>query len=605
MGVEADKLKALIRGVAPEAVIPQCYTPEEAAAVNAANARRDNNNNNNNGHAAAAAPAAAVCAGMQTDELRGCLVGTDCLLIECMAPLFALAQNARTLDELCESFEHFFMQIVVNCATISHVVLTFDFGKHALKDVEARTRWQQQQSNASKWTDVVRCYHEDRPRLMAALYNHLVHVMYIRPGLTLILSGLWPATLGIPFGDGARYGRKTTTPAAESLLAVPLCRVPHCVRTSECGRYRDVLAPWEVLDMFDELPLPRDPEQWFASTYEADDQLKFWLTVFLYARHGGAGSTTAWKIAVLSEDSNILLELLVLLGELIALAPEAQPKERAITRCSVHYMHGNRVGGHGAVFVGQPSTLERKRPLLIPEVINMWAVVRIFCSTLGPDRLERYSCPVFVLMFMVFMCRGHDYSPRVFLERCGAMEMFFAAVQHAPTWSAGVHGQVLTLSRPIPQGSGKLFASALDPIHVQLDVEPFIRLIKLMAGTKLPTWANDQALRAHAARMSLWLYKALNNHCPGVVLPHPCELVGETGVPRYGYTMTPSTGLDRNQNPLPPLCTPVDEAKHDTRRFLAPQPLTLGSPAARLAAGQRVDGGGGGGSATPAWHVGQ
>lgn len=583
MGIESKPFKRLLRMVAPDAFTPRCLSDEEVARANEDALRRS-------------PPGPLLHAGMQADEVRGRLAATEILIVEGMVPLRAMMDYVATTEELCQRFERAIMQSVVNCTTIWLLVLCFDFARHDMKTETTAARTASAAANKKPPTPVQVAFRrggEARAEIMRALRDHFIERAFLRPGLTIMLSGIPPLSPLTPAlragsGEGEACGAKSGGEESRCPRAL-------AVRLSRCGGFREVLAPWEVLDTYDEQPVPRDPAKWFTTTYEADDQIKFWLTLCLYLKPRVAppddaltqldalttsfGSVTVPprmaagpKIVVLSEDTNILLELLVVL-EMISKLPERALPPRPLSACRVCYMH-DIVGGYPAKFLGQPDVLDTK-PVYIPEVIDLLVAMRVFSSSLE-SRCERYGSPVFMLMFMVFMSRTHDYYPRVFMSKCMAQGMFFAALRAAQTWS---DGRVLELAHPTPDG--QLFARALDPYSVTINFPPFVALLKKMGGEHAPQWDGDAEPRAHAARMLLWIAKALNNHCPGWTIPSACERIGMPEVPRFGYEMTSSGGNDSLGTPLPPSCTPC-------RGIVGAGALTLGACGASLRASEGV-----------------
>jgi hypothetical protein len=373
--------------------------------------------------------------------------------------------------------------------------------------------------------------------LLRGLLEHLVGACPLRAGMVLVVSGLthlWWPDAGV--------------------------HMPLCVRLAGNGAEREVVPPWVAFpeDVLDprRVPMPRAPEEWFRSAESAVDHLKFWAMAMRYRRAGK-------MCVVCCEEPRLLVELLALIETHAARLPaEAQPDAADVSRIMlVHTIVAGYTAKLGST--ATPPELDRHAPVRVLEQIDVGSVATLMgiAHAEHAARSGLGAGPAVALLFALWL-RPHHGNAQPFVRHlgranpCSAYQLWVDLLAHKPQH---VRAPVLELDAVCIEQTlhdeRPEHPTACDAIVPSVDYEAMAALLLALGrapapaaasaaqssapGSPLPAdgWAGEQQLRAHAARLALWLASALNC-APAYRLPNAdahSPPSGAAPMPLYGY----------------------------------------------------------------------
>lgn len=479
--------------------------------------------------------------------LKPSLERLDAMVIEVMHRLHHIASDCSPDDTLSLFFQRLVHSIMSEaCAPqrVSTIVLLFDSGIHPMKNAEHRKRAGTPKaaengapdaykdlppppSFAKKWLDD----REARRTMLGAFGIWLSENLSVRRGLNVVVHGLWAEPVVFWCDDQDR--RRMSSPV-ERNLAAPDTR-------------------------------------WPTTCYEADDLVMLWVKLLLYPCDGGP----AHNLMVVSNDSDILLDMLIHTAIIMSLPESKQPRSREDEDQGIVCLFQD-----DCVAGGLPGASGRRVSVYAQEYVNVLAAADIFSSTFAPVLLhmapagEHFKATPLIALACLWLCHHHDYMPSTWVQFSANVHVWFPiAVQTLVAGDVGSMLEVQFSGEPGPwtpvearvSGVGlrdmfcameRRFAQQavqqkLDKKRLELDVlnasnsGTSIKNCEMRIQTLEKELSNSPALRnaapfhAQAARLALWLAKRLNNHLPGWRNGKglPSEVEQEDGVSRWGYEL--------------------------------------------------------------------
>ena len=437
-------------------------------------------------------------------------------------PLLVRACDAtHTPAELHREFDRLTVQSALMGAQVQLVVLAFSRSTPDMAVGDAQHQ-QAQRNLPTRQPSAMRSalMRSDgrRDKLLHDLLEHLVEACPLRPNTLLVVSGLthlwWPDTQG---------------------------HMPLCVRVCADGTHREVVPPWVALpdDVLDPLrvPLPRTPQEWFRSAESAVDHLKFWAMALRHRRRG--------KMCVVQcEEPRLLVELLALIETQAAtLPPESQPDAADMSR--IVLVHTTVAGYRAkAGSTSTPPELDRHAPVLVQEQVDVGSMSTLMGFALQghAERAGLGAGPAVALLFALWL-RPHHYNAQPFVRHlaraspCSAYQLWIDLLHHGATLQEPARTRALELD--LSAGHPATMCDLLVPaVNYQPMAALLLALTKSASTPGQPdAWTGEAQMRAHAARLTLWLASALN--CgPALCLPRAdAAIESPEGVlmPTYGY----------------------------------------------------------------------
>jgi len=437
------------------------------------------------------------------------LASATAVLFDGSDALQRACDRAHTHQELCHEFDQLTTRSALMGAQVQLVVLAFSRGVSpiAVQEVQAvQAQRNQPRAPPTAMRSALMRTDSRRDALLRALMAHLLEECPLRKGLTLVVSGLthvwWP----------------------DRALHMPLA-----VRLSPCGRQREVVPPWDVLP-----GVPRDlpASAWFRSAHSAVDHLKFWAMA-LRTRPQSA------LCVVQCEEPRLLVELLALIEthDRLHPVPATTPVSRLVL---VHQIVAGYRPKAGTTAV--PPELDRHQPVHVLEQVDVGSLSTLLTFALQ-DAAERsgMNCgPAVALLFALWL-RPHHYNDQPFVRHlaraspCSAYQLWMDLLQHGATLSEPARGRVLELDSAAP--------GLYEPLVASVNYTPMAQLLLALSkaagapASPPDTWTGEGQMRAHAARLALWLSMALNcapAYCAPDAGEHSVSPDG-TRLPTYGY----------------------------------------------------------------------
>lgn len=466
---------------------------------------------------------------------------------------------ADTVGEACE------------CDRVSTVVLLFDSGHHRMKDGEIKKRAEGVRSSTiesfeDKWFK----NRENRKQLMDEFRTWMENSVPLRDGLNLVVHGLWPEPR-VFWREGDT--RRISTPVERGL------------------------APPDI--------------KWPTTCHEADDLVMLWVKLLLYPCDKGP----AHNLMVVSNDSDILMDMLTHAALMAALPEEKQPRARDGPDADIVCLYrGDRVAG------GVMGASGRVVPVYANEYINVFAAADTLSATFAPATLcwapgMKHMNTVLVALTALWLCHRHDYSISTWVSFCADVTVWFPlAIRAMVEGDVGATLEMRYSGEPGPWtpiearvnaiGLRDTFSAIENHFHkwkrdteVADTVSRLEGELELLEQNQMLTSITNVKKRieearrkpvkeskvppmpvfhAQSARLALWLSKRLNNHLPGWRgLPDELEKDGDQS--RWGYELHEEEVL-QNETALaagfqprsgsPPMCVPAKKVAHRAVYFV-------------------------------------
>lgn len=490
---------------------------------------------------------------------------TGVVIFEGLGVVRSCAATSQTLDQFARRFVDKTVVRSLHGEQVQMIILTFDFDRHDLKDCEALERAKARRNSIP--SPVEAQYHaggSSRLEMMSYLLKYLMNEAPLRAGLTLIVSGLTHACSAISRTAG---------------------QLPICVRLSADGKSREVVAPWEVIGLRPDsgLSLPRDPQHWFRTTYEADDQVRFWMVCMMYyvppkvaanwnePSYAEQHRAMSPHMVIVSEDTGIMIECMAVIAQQYGLSAERRGRPGNI------YFLRSMVLGYTPK-EGETELSGRKgNEVKCGQQINLRLAVRTLCHCFDPlfEGLGLNTPMAFVLLAML---RANDYYTSHVISGTNpyALLRAMASSNKADVLTRGNNRPFTVHHQSLREG---VATSMFDPVSIQIDYAKFAAMMAVLtsrARARRPGPASaaevvlrDAAVRAHASRISLMMFKTMNNHIPGCVCPSATETqrtLQGTLISSYGYTLAPRDpngvavpSIVAGAPPPTTICTPLSE----------------------------------------------
>lgn len=462
---------------------------------------------------------------------------TQAVIFEGCYPIRAVIGHSETREQFASRFVERTIIRAMRGDKVQLIILTFDFNRHDLKDCEAEERAHARRNTKPGPVELdYLAGGESRRSLMAYLLSYILNKAPLRPGLTIIISGL--------------------THTCAALRQDVVGQMPLCIRLSEDRLSRQMVAPWEVIGLRPDSgrrSVPHDPRQWFTTTYEADDQVRSWLVFMLYyippelAASWDQQSSLVHERAspntlIVSEDTGILIECLAKIAQLYQLAQQHDVRRG---RPGALYYTRTMVGGY-VPKPGESDLSGRKgNGVDVGQLINMRLAVRILCHVFDP-LFAGLGLNTPMALVLLCMLRANDYYVQHAISGTNAYSLL-RAMANSHKADILVRGDTrpfvlyhINLRDDTPP-------SMFDPVSVSIDYSKFAAMMTILMRNSRKSRANEHAasgppedavIRGHASRILLFMVKTLNNDIPGFQCP-PATDAHRTPqghvVPTYGF----------------------------------------------------------------------
>lgn len=520
-------------------------------------------------------PARTPAGGLDPDYsmLKPTLERLDAVIYEAMHRMHATAHGMTLGASLAVFFDKFIADTLgeaCECERVSTVVLLFDSGHHRMKDGEIKKRSGSSARPVGSFEDKWFKDRENRKKLMDEFRTWMETNVPLRDGLNLVVHGLWPEPR-VFWREGDT--RRVSTPV-ERALAPPGIK-------------------------------------WPTTCHEADDLVMLWVKLLLYPCDKGP----AHNLMVVSNDSDILMDMLMHAGLMAALPEEKQPRARDGPNADIVCLfRGDRVAG------GVMGATGRTVPVYANEYISVFAAADTLSATFAPALLcwapgTAKMNTVLVALVALWMCHRHDYSPGTWVSFCADVHVWFPlAIKTMVEGDVGATLEMRYSGEPGPwtpiearinaiglrdtframeahfhkHKRDAAIADKVERLEKELKVVEENQMITSIENVKhriqeahrmQPKESNVPAMpvfHAQSARLALWLAKRLNNHLPGW-RGLPDELEKEGGLPRWGYELYQEevvqneTALAAGFEPRPappPVCIPAKAVAHRAFYFV-------------------------------------
>ena len=450
--------------------------------------------------------------------------GTEVFIVEGLEPAYGVAAYSNTIDEFCQNYVARVVLPLLSCAAAKIVALTFDYGSHDMKDEESQARKQARGTSRQRTTPVQAYLFSDKPEERKSLFRALLAYMMasvpLAHGVTLMICGLTHLSELLPSAG----------------------QMPLCVRLSEDGTKHELVHPSRVIGTRRRGGMPFIPADadWFSQIREADDMVKFLMLVFMYwvppldaLTQDEEAELPSPNIMIVTEDSNILIELLALLSMYMKLNPRMRIKRlgkiRYYHKTIAGYLPKPSVGG-----IDGEAKPSKDCPVKMGEVYDLKYVANLWGVALDA-RFDDMGLTGLCALLVTALFRKHDYMRKNYIEGFNSMKVFKLMLSASKSELANRqgYGHVFSITHTAPNGRTP---TMFDAFTVQIDYALFSGLVMHLRGPG-ENVVNDAEIRGEAARMTLWLSKALSITALNFRMPKADATIMFNGhtVPAYGY----------------------------------------------------------------------
>ncbi len=505
------------------------------------------------------------------------------------------AATAQTPQEFYDRIENKALNDPKSGANVSFIVWVFDLTRLDMRDVHLSKREGARLSRrppgargSSSQTHIQgllsNC--DDRDALLCDMALYFINCVPLRRGLTLIMSGIAHIIKARP--ERGLQNLPLPFPSGEGLHGMPLI-----LRTCSSDATKNVLVlPSEAIRTEPTYPIPGDdPADWTVGMRDACSQIKQWLLIFMYRASAGSarvvvpGAEIGARFVIITESARTLLDICILIFSYSRMDQELQPLR----------IPGDifvAATGFLGLSVHDSSRTAAETPVVGLCYFNVLTLVNYFITihdrpyNMDDPQCEissfarAFGCSALEMLKIMLLCRKTEFYPLKNFLAVGhrnattAWDLFRTTValssnpaSQTPAFVVGARKSmaepcVFTVNyQPFHALMVKLATETADKKRAQPDTQDSRarppQEATAMWGSKADARDISPVLRAHAARISLWMALTHNGHCESWTYPGATATLLD--FPIYGYEM-------QALNPGGPvLCVPISESKDDVR----------------------------------------